>query len=255
VNIRSIGETFTIFEKERDRPSEPWMESGPEECHPGAVYLHRARPYLVHHLDLEKKTSSPIRPSSITYAGLSEKETEIMEITRSRPKGQFIVREGRVKVTERITGYEKRALPGQELLGVHPLELPPQTFETVSFWIEIEDAIYSRIEAENLHFMEASTPWSMRPSASFLSLPFATATTSAASPTPTIPGREKRDLHLRRLSRRRRARSAGFEVVLELLQKTLEHLKACECEDGCPSASTLPSAARVTNLWTRKRRS
>jgi len=31
-----------------------------------------------------------------------------------------------VKVTERMTGYEKRALPGQELLGVNSLDLPPR---------------------------------------------------------------------------------------------------------------------------------
>ena len=106
------------------------------------------------HLLLEKRDIIA-HPSDLQYftRSLSEKETEIIEVTRSRPKEQFIVREGRVKVTERIVGYEKRALPGQELLGTQPLDLPPQIFETVGFWIEIEDAFYKHVEKEGLHFM------------------------------------------------------------------------------------------------------
>ena len=32
----------------------------------------------------------------------------------------------------------------------------------------------------------------------------------------------------------------GFEIILELLEKTLSHMKACECEDGCPSCIHSP---------------
>jgi DEAD/DEAH box helicase domain-containing protein len=32
----------------------------------------------------------------------------------------------------------------------------------------------------------------------------------------------------------------GFEVVLELFEQTLAHLKTCECEDGCPSCIHSP---------------
>jgi DEAD/DEAH box helicase domain-containing protein len=32
----------------------------------------------------------------------------------------------------------------------------------------------------------------------------------------------------------------GFDIVLELLEKTLNHLKTCECEEGCPSCIHSP---------------
>ena len=32
----------------------------------------------------------------------------------------------------------------------------------------------------------------------------------------------------------------GFEIILELLEKTLDHLKSCQCEDGCPSCIHSP---------------
>jgi len=243
VNIRSIGETFTIFEKETGQAIGTVDGiRALKECHPGAIYLHRARPYLVHHLDLEKRDIIA-HPTELHYftRALSEKETEIIEITRSRPKGQFIVREGRVKVTERITGYEKRALPGQELLGVHPLELPPQTFETVSFWIEIEDAIYSRIEAENLHFMGG----------------IHAVEHAAIGIFPLFALCDRNDIGgISHTHHPQVGKSAifiydgypggvglaqhGFEVVVELLEKTLEHLKGCDCEDGCPSCIHSP---------------
>jgi DEAD/DEAH box helicase domain-containing protein len=243
VNIRSIGETFTIFEKETGQAIGTVDGiRALKECHPGAVYLHRARQYLVHHLDLEKKDIIA-HPTELQYftRALSEKETEIIEITRSRPKGQFIVREGRVKVTERITGYEKRALPGQELLGVHPLELPPQTFETVSFWIEIEDAIYSRIEAEKLHFMGGIHAIEH----------------AAIGIFPLFALCDRNDIGgISHTHHPQVGKSAifiydgypggvglaqhGFEVVFELLEKTLQHLKDCECEEGCPSCIHSP---------------
>ena len=243
VNIRSIGETFTIFEKETGQAIGTVDGiRALKECHPGAVYLHRARQYLVHHLDLEKKDIIA-HPTELQYftRALSEKETEIIEITRSRPKGQFIVREGRVKVTERITGYEKRALPGQELLGVHPLELPPQTFETVSFWIEIEDAIYSRIEAERLHFMGGIHAIEH----------------AAIGIFPLFALCDRNDIGgISHTHHPQVGKSAifiydgypggvglaqhGFEVVFELLEKTLQHLKDCECEEGCPSCIHSP---------------
>jgi DEAD/DEAH box helicase domain-containing protein len=243
VNIRAIGQTFTIFEKETGQAIGTVDGiRALKECHPGAVYLHRARPYQVHHLDLEKKDIIA-HPTELQYftRALSEKETEIIEITRSRPRGQFIVREGRVKVTERITGYEKRALPGQELLGVHTLELPSQTFETVSFWIEIEDAIYSRIEAENLHFMGG----------------IHAVEHAAIGIFPLFALCDRNDIGgISHTHHPQVGKSAifiydgypggvglaqhGFEVVLELLQKTLDHLKSCECEDGCPSCIHSP---------------
>ncbi|MGD9034018.1 MAG: DEAD/DEAH box helicase, partial [Desulfobacteraceae bacterium] len=114
VNIRTVGESYTIFEKETGQAIGTIDGFRAfTECHPGAVYLHRARQYLVDHLNLEKKDIIA-RKTELKYFTRvrTEKETEIIQIDRTRPKGQFIVREGIVEVTERVVGYEKRALPG-----------------------------------------------------------------------------------------------------------------------------------------------
>ena len=155
VDIRSTGESYTIFDKESGEAigTVDGIRAF-KECHPGAVYLHRARQYLVDRLVLEKKDIVAHRTGRRYFTrARSEKETEILRTLRSKPEGQFLVREGDLKVTERVTGYEKRALPGQELMGVFPLDLPPQTFETIGFWVEIEPALQKFVERQGLHFM------------------------------------------------------------------------------------------------------
>ncbi|MBW2357772.1 MAG: DEAD/DEAH box helicase, partial [Deltaproteobacteria bacterium] len=155
VNIRSAGETFTIFEKETGQAIGSIDGTRAfKECHPGAIYLHRAHQYLVDRLVIEKR-DVVVHRSHLKYftRTRSEKETEILRVHKSKPAGQFLVRLGDLKVTERVTGFEKRALPGQELMGVFPLDLPPQTFETIGFWVEIEPALKKYIEEKGLHFM------------------------------------------------------------------------------------------------------
>ena len=53
-----------------------------------------------------------VEPSQASYFTRvkSEKETEILEVLASKPVGNFIVRLGGLRVTETITGYEKRRL-------------------------------------------------------------------------------------------------------------------------------------------------
>jgi DEAD/DEAH box helicase domain-containing protein len=243
VNIRGVGESFTIFEEETGQ-AVGTVDGfrALKECHPGAVYLHRAQQHLIRVLDLERHDIIA-RPTGLHYftRALSEKETEILEVLESKPAGQFIVREGRVKVTERVTGYEKRALPGQELLGMFPLELPARTFESLGFWIEIENPIQQFVERKGLHFMGGIH--AIEHAAIGIFPLFALCDRndiggicythhpqvgkSAIFIYDSHPGGVGLAQH-------------GFQVVQELLEKTLELLRTCECEDGCPSCIHSP---------------
>jgi len=243
VNIRGVGECFTIFEKGTGQAigTVDGFRAF-KECHPGAVYLHRAREHLVEHLDLEKR-DIVAHPTQLHYftRALSEKETEILEVLQSKPAAQFIVREGRVKVTERVTGYEKRALPGQELLGVHPLDLPPQTFESVGFWVEIENPVYRFVEKKGLHFMGGIHAIEHAAIGIFPLFALCDRNDVGGICYTHHPQIGKSAIFIYDgypggvgLARH------GFEVVKELFEETLAHLKTCECEDGCPSCIHSP---------------
>jgi DEAD/DEAH box helicase domain-containing protein len=155
VNIRGIGQSLAIFKKGSKRAiGSIDGHRALTECPPGAIYLHKATSFLVESLDLERRNIlvSPVEPQYFTRIQ-SEKETEILEKFGSQNVAAFTVHLGQLKVTQRILAYEKRRLVGQELLGVIPLELPPQIFETVGMWLVIPDAIKNAVVEAGGHFM------------------------------------------------------------------------------------------------------
>ena len=243
VDIRSTGDTFTIFEKDTGQAigTVDGLRAY-KECHPGAVYLHMARQFHVCELLVDKKDII-VEKARLNYftRALSEKETQILDVFRAKPEGQFIVREGYLKVTERITGYEKRALPGQELMGVFPLELPPQIFETIGFWVEIEPEIESFIEREGHHFMGSIHAIEHAAIGLFPLFALCDRNDIGGISYPHHPQVEKSAIFIYDgypggvgLAKR------GFDVISDLLRKTLEVIKDCECEEGCPSCIHSP---------------
>jgi DEAD/DEAH box helicase domain-containing protein len=243
VDIRSGGGSYTIFEKETGQAIGS-IDSvrAFKECHPGSVYLHMARQYLVDHLDLDKKDII-VHRSDLNYFTRvrSEKETEIIKVNRSRPEGQFIVREGILKVTEQVVGYEKRALPGQELLGLFPLELPQQTFETVGFWVEIEPVINRLMDERGLHLMGGIHAIEHAAIGIFPLFALCDRNDIGGISYTYHPQVEKTAIFIYDgyqggvgLSQR------GYEVVLDLFEKTLDLVGNCECDEGCPSCIHSP---------------
>ncbi|MDE7240840.1 Zn-binding domain-containing protein, partial [Desulfovibrio sp.] len=124
------------------------------ETHPGAVYLHRGRSYVVKELDEGRGRIlvEPARPSWFTRSR-GQKSTDILEETERRALGRCLVCRGRLRITERITGYEKRAAKDNRLLTVTPLDVPPQVFETEGFWYVIPEPLRASLEERFLHFM------------------------------------------------------------------------------------------------------
>jgi DEAD/DEAH box helicase domain-containing protein len=243
VNIRSSGQSYTIFETSTGQAIGTVDGNRAfKECHPGAVYLHMARQYIVDSIDIEKKDII-VSKTGLNYFTrvLAQKETEIIRVDRSKPVGQFIVREGLLKVTEQVTGYEKRALPGQELMGNFPLELPSQTFETVGFWVEIEPAINTLLERNGLQLMGGIHAIEHGAIGIFPLFALCDRNDIGGICYPYHPQIEKSAIFIYDgypggvgLAQR------GYEVILELFQKTLDHIRACECEDGCPSCIHSP---------------
>lgn len=244
VDLRGIGTAFSIFLE--DRKTLIGSSSGIRaftECHEGAVYLHRARQYLVTELDLERQ-NVVVKPGTLDYytRALSEKDTEILGAPlRSRNFPGFTVQEARLKVTERIIAYEKRKTSGQELIGVVDLELPPVHFETVGIWIEIPDATKDAIQDKGLHFMGGIH--AMEHAAIAMFPLFALCDRSDIGGIST-PQHEQvcraavfiYDGHPGGVGLSHRA----FDIIEELLQKTKRLVERCPCEEGCPSCIHSP---------------
>ena len=154
LDLRSAGYTYTISD---DRGRIIGSISGANvfaECHQGAIYLHLGKQYLVDNLDLKAKHIT-VRPAEVNYYtnAKSQKDTAILQERQCKQMTNFKLHLGELKVTEWITGYDKRRLFSQELMGSFPLELPEQSYETVGIWMEIPRAAREFCEENTLHFM------------------------------------------------------------------------------------------------------
>ena len=242
VDLRGAGESLAILDSKGKVVGSFDGVRVYKEGYPGAIYLHRGRAYQVKKLDLENRKVhvAPMRVDYYTHAR-SEKETEILEETGRRPVANFLVHQGRLKVTEIVTGYERRRLSGGDLLGVYPLDLPPLIFETHGLWIDIEDALRQTLERSGRHFMGSihaleHAAISMFPLFALcdrddiggISIPLHPQTGKAAvfiyDGVPGGVGLAEK----------------GFEIIEELLERVVELLDHCACEEGCPACVFSP---------------
>ncbi len=243
LSLRGTGRTLTIRLAGTDQPvGEVDEHRAYKETHPGAVYLHRGDTYVVEELDLQTRAVLAA-PKKVDYFTRTRgnKDTEILEIHASRTVWGANIHLGRLRVTEQITGYEKRRVQGNRLMNIVPLDLPPLTFETQGLWLEIpkevEDETYGRFLdfRGGIHALEHAAIGILpllvmtdRNDLGGMSVPLHPQTSSAAvfiyDAAPGGVG----------LS------SQAFHKAEELLKSTLAAIRDCGCESGCPSCVHSP---------------
>ncbi len=212
------------------------------EAHPGALYLHRGVQYEIVSLDQPagRAFARPARPPWFTRTR-GAKDTEILGVERSTVVASCPVQFGRLRVTEQITGYERRALGSNRLIGVEPLDLPPQIFETEGLWFTVPTFAQEAVETARLHFMGAIHALEH---AAIGILPLMVMTDR------NDLGGISKPMHLQTgyptvfiydgmpggagLSR------AAFDTAEELLRRTRSVIAECACELGCPACVHSP---------------
>ena len=153
VNLRGTGETFSILANGRTIGTVDGVRVL-HECHPGAVYLHAGRQYLIEALEREERRVQA-KADELDYftTPLTEKETEILEVLEEKTAGPLRAWLGRLKVTERVVGFERKRIHGQETIDQTPLDLPPVEFETVGLWWAAPRAIEETLRRLGEHFL------------------------------------------------------------------------------------------------------
>lgn len=212
------------------------------EAYPGAVYIHRGEHYVIADLDLVKNTAYAQRQQVHYFTrARTTKNTEILEVLDRKNLWSTRIALCRLKVTEIVTGYEKKLIKGQRLLGVFPLDLPPMVIETEGIMIEIPNDVRVYCERNQLHFMGGIHAMEHavigilpllvmtdRNDLGGISIPWHPQVESGAVFVyDGFPGGVG-------LSRR------AFERSEELAEKTIETIMDCPCETGCPACVHSP---------------
>lgn len=243
VDIRTAGEKYTIELKGTERNlGSVSGRSVFAECHKGAVYLHRAKQYLVDDLDMKSKkvVVEEFHASHYTVP-MFEKETEILKNIKKSKLPEGMVELVRLKVTEQLVGYQKRKFVTQELLSQHELEFPPTSFETIGLAISIPKESAEMATRENIHFRGGihgveHALLALAPLFALCDRNDMGGYSQVAHPQLEGPSVFLYDGYPGGIGLAARL----FEVFPELVKRTYTLVSECPCEIGCPSCIHSP---------------
>jgi len=243
VNLRGGGLQMALIDYESGEVFGE-MDGGRalKECHPGAVYIHRARTWVVKDLDLHGREVKCVqqKPSYFTRP-VSTKDTEILKIFNRKTVYCCPVSFGRVKVTEKVTGFQKFVNATQRLIATSTLDLPEQIIETEGFWLEIPAEVQQFLEKANLHFMGAIHALEHVMISLFPLLVLCDRNDIGGISCPWHPQTINAaifiyDGHAGGVGLSREA----YQKINELLIEAEKTIKLCPCENGCPSCVHSP---------------
>jgi DEAD/DEAH box helicase domain-containing protein len=213
------------------------------QSHPGAVYVHQGRTFVVLDLDPEGRVAL-VEAKHVDYTTESQTVTEISVLgTRDSyplPSGAT-VNWGDVEVTTQVTGYRMRQAGTGLVLGEYPLELPAQVLTTTAVWWTAPDALVEEADVD-----AAELPGAVH-----------AAEHAAIGLLPLFAGCDRWDIG--GVSTARHADTGvatvfvhdgqpcgagfaerGFEAFSAWQTATREAIEACECISGCPSCVQSP---------------
>lgn len=113
-----------------------------EQAHPGAVYLHQGRAWRVVGTDTSRREVLVVPdPGDTTTQIRAVTEVSLLQTDASRDVGRSRVAVGWVEVTQRITGYQERAVRDHRLVAEVELGLPPTQLVTRAVRYEFDHAV------------------------------------------------------------------------------------------------------------------
>jgi DEAD/DEAH box helicase domain-containing protein len=244
VHLRSTsGETFALVDRSSGRLLETiGREEALSNAHPGAVYLHRGEEFIVDDLDLAARTAY-LSPARLPYYTQSLEDTDlrIAQPLASKREGATEVHLGEVEVTRTVVGYRRKRHDSSQVLSIDYLDLPPRDFPTVAVWWTVSQGVIEELKGRNLdvagglHACEHAAigllplfalcdRWDIGGLSTPLHPDTSQATIFIYDGHPGGVGITER----------------GYEIVRDLWQATLDLLRECPCEAGCPSCVQSP---------------
>lgn len=245
VNIRSTAEAnFVLVDETQGYRLLEEVDAATAffRIHPGAIYLHQAESYLVTRLDLDARVAYA-RPVEAGYY-TQPRELNDVHIIRSlehREVGNVLLYFGLVRVTQQVIGFQRRQQFTEALLSEETLDLPPSSFETQALWFEVSPDTQRMVMGQGLDFAGGlhgveHACIGILPLFALCDRNDIAGLSSPAHPDTGLPQVFIYDGYPGGVGIARK----GYELIEELWQRTLEVVRECPCEAGCPSCIHSP---------------
>ena len=243
VDIRSSGATVQIADADTGALLGTIDSSrAPGTVHPGAIYLHQGQQFHVDSLDLQARVAL-VRPTreDVYTQSRDVSDIRVLEVERKGLLGAVDLFFGRVEVTSQVVSYVRKRPYTGEVVDVVPLDMPEMVLETRSVWYTVPQAILdeARIEARDVpgsaHAAEHAAigilplfamcdRWDIGGVSTAEHPDTGHCTVFIYDGYPGGAGIAER----------------GFDAGAEHQRATLEAIRACRCERGCPSCVQSP---------------
>jgi DEAD/DEAH box helicase domain-containing protein len=243
VGIRAIGERFMLVNESGRSVGELSGGRVFREAFPGAIYLHMGKQFRIVELDAEKKQAVCREVKSQYYTQpLSSETTEIIAEKEKRTFGKIGFSWGTLRITQKVTGYDRKRIFDRVRISTHDLDMPEYVFETEGLWTIIDKKTLSEIESKGfdlggtLHAVEHAAIACM-PLFALCDRGDIGGLSHTRFPEFGLPAIFVYDGHEGGVGLSKRA----MEVAREWLRVTLTIMEECPCESGCPSCVQDPN--------------
>ncbi len=219
------------------------------QAHPGAVYVHQGRTYLVDELDEELHVAAVRRAFPDFYTVARDvTEVRVDSVADSMQWGPVTVHRGAVDVTTQVVSYQRKLVASNEVAGEEPLELPPRQLSTVATWFTVSGPQLAAMGIEEpdipgaLHAAEhamigllpllaSCDRWDVGGLSTALHVDTELPTIFVHDGHPGGAGFAER----------------GYDVFRTWVAATRDAIAQCECESGCPSCVQSPKCGNRNN--------
>ncbi len=238
VSLRTAStDNFVIIEQgpkprvigECDRPSAPLL------IHEDAIYLHRGQQYQVEYLDWDDKKAY-VRPVAVDYYTDAQLAVELKVIEREREEragfGGWEL--GEVAITFLATIFKKVKLHTHENVGWGQIAIPEENLHTAAAWVTFDDAVVAGLGREELALGLEGVAHVFRNLAPVFCLCDARdlgADAQVRSPSTGLATVYLYDMVPGGIGLAERV----FEARDRLAAASLEAVRGCPCENGCPA--------------------
>lgn len=210
--------------------------------HPGAIYLHQGENLEVVSLDRGRHVALVVAAAGDYYTQAREiSDVRILEPLTDKRVGAADLFLGRVEVTERVVGFARRTIATGEVQAIVDLDLPEQVLETVAVWYAVGLEVITKAQISPrdlpgaLHAAEHAAigvlpifamadRWDIGGMSTALAAGTGLPTVFIYDGYPGGVGIAER----------------GYAAAGEHLRTTLEVVRECLCERGCPSCVQSP---------------
>jgi DEAD/DEAH box helicase domain-containing protein len=210
--------------------------------HRGAIYLHQGETYLVGSYDLDDGVAI-VEQAEVGFSTWARRSADIAVVERLRRTATDTVtlNFGTVDVTTQVIGFLRRRVPGGEVLGEEPLDLPRRSLRTRAVWWTATPALLALAgvaagdvpgaahAAEHaaiglLPLVATCDRWDVGGVSTALHPDTGLTTVFVYDGAPGGAGFAER----------------GFVAARRWLTATRDAIAHCRCEDGCPSCVHSP---------------